>query len=834
MEPALMDARNPPLDFIRDLARDRQPPGHKPRVVSDSAITLGQSHAGSGNPPRYQRFLSVGSQPIFGTRDPETSLGNSTQADGTGTPIEGNETFEDYFGNLQGASGTASGLGYDGTQPIAYIQVNDPRRYSLRTPALHNGTAPTRNKAHCELNSVHPEHDQVPLDDRVIYNQPPIGNQAVSYESTQGLYPQYEAPMISPSNWNSDPIQYSTKPEITPEIMAVDHRSNNYPPSTAHCDTSTWAIPETRYSDAYTSDREQAGIRAFATKPQPSTSSAPIPSIMEPQAVNKGLNSVGPEYAPETPHGGSQSQVTVENSVIGNVLTPRFESLHIEGDLASRPIRHSTRSSSNQPPPNGPQPPYHPPHQDVHTWSHNLPTPVADNAFRSTPTVAVPAPRPYLNFGAFLTPDPPCQISNIDLAPRPGTSPPESVPNERLRLPPNVGRRRSEQTWRSCGYQIDRARIPSQTNQLPENHSYPSPSLTVQRQVRAQGRVRREVNGAMGTCEPIPSQTPDCRPLTNNNSQPPIQHSIYIQGGLDIRKPSQPPESTLRRKQRGQQYHVVQQNQPNPEQMRQHVSPQIQSTVTVYSSDKTSQALSSAPCTQPVSMTTGQPSSERETVTKKRYSNGNCEDASVTKKRKVVGKDPEMIGTNPDAGSTLPPSQCSQQNLLTAEHDCVYFDVNSWRGDDIANSGARQSSSAGTNAQTQVQASDDDRLVEPLLGVPTGDSSEKLSEHVSPPEPSQASYYDDGMAPPAGWLPVSQDDGTSGIEYMDWGPSVDMLLDQTAAFNIEVVGSRAPSMKQYITALNPLERPAPEAFFPLAPSNFEIDQLLADCYSLGA
>ena len=63
-----------------------------------------------------------------------------------------------------------------------------------------------------------------------------------------------------------------------------------------------------------------------------------------------------------------------------------------------------------------------------------------------------------------------------------------------------------------------------------------------------------------------------------------------------------------------------------------------------------------------------------------------------------------------------------------------------------------------------------------------------------------------------------------------------MLLDQALAFNLEVAGSRASATEQYVTTLNPLERPAPEAtvsIFPSTPSNFEIDRLLADCYNLG-
>ncbi|KAL5631836.1 hypothetical protein ACGC1H_000023 [Rhizoctonia solani] len=874
LEAIIPDVRNPlPPHSTEDLPYERisstQPPSQRPRVVSDSVVILGQSHnnftdtlQGLPHEPRHQRILSVGCQPYFGTQGFQTSSVNSTR-NATRTPAESIEKSKDHFGTFQDLSGTASGLGYDGTRPIAYIQVHDPQRYSLRTmdlvPDLHNTDSfqrQSRNKAYLKLkaDSIYVQ----PGGDQLIHNQQPtthgqVVNQPSAYELAPGLYAHSNA-MISSSSSGSEPSYPSTKPTTVLGNKAEDHDLNHSRPTT-HYNTSTQAAPETLYSRPHAPDRDGA---LSGNEYHPFTANIPIHSTihtqsMPPPMAPEGLSSAGLNYALEIPHNGLQSQIIAERSV-GNAPVPKANIAHSAGGLAPT-LRNTEGSSSSQRPDHcQPSASYDYPPHGVHARSDIPPGPVARSEFQLTTVVAVPAPRRSLNFGAFLTPDPPCQISNIDLPSRPNTSPPQrtSSPNGRLRLLPNAGRRQSEQTWRLYDALPDRVQLPQphplprDTNQPGESYSHALPSLAVsQTQTRGQDKIWPEVNCTVETYDPISVEVSGYPPLANNAGtyrtriQQPMASSV--QAGLCVFKSDQLQGHALAnppvvRNQVDEQHNTTHQNQANSnsDQMRRRARLQTPSTTPTAQSNpkqrlsQKSQPLDLGPSTQVVQSTTERQNSGRETATKRRCSRSSPENTGATKKRKVDGKTPEVIITKPD--TLIQPSTFQTQNLPTAQQHCVYFDVNTWRGDNTANQEVLQDLPVGNNVHAPPQSGAEE-FVKHSPGEPTGDSSGKPSEKASSLKPFPAFHSDGEMAPLASsesWLPVDQDDGTSDLQYMSWGPSFDMLLDQTLAFDI--------ATEQYVTALNLLERPpALEAtpVFSLAPSNFEIDRLLADCYNSG-
>ncbi|KDN42539.1 hypothetical protein RSAG8_06682, partial [Rhizoctonia solani AG-8 WAC10335] len=520
----------------------------------------------------------------------------------------------------------------------------------------------------------------------------------------------------------------SIKAEIGPGNKTKDRNLNNHRPTK----TSTQIDPETRDSNLQVPDRGRAGNGGLNDNDfDRYTGSAAIHSTMHTQSMppptrTQGFDSAGLDYALEMPHNGLQGQAMAESSV-GNAPAPKPNIvIHSEGDLASGPIIRRAGYSPHPGAPHNYQPPIshdyiYPPH-GVHTWSHNPLSPVVGSEFQPTSVVAVPAPRRSLNFGAFLTPDPPRQISNIDLPPRPGTSPPQrtSVPNGRPWLLPNTGRRRSEQTWQSHGSQFDRVQLPQlppalslypgNTDQIAENHSHAPPSLEVPRtQTQMQGNIRREANCAVETCELVTSQAPNYRPLANDTctSRPVIRQPAVtsVQEGLGVHEPGQlqghAPVNHHRQKQLGQQHHTVRQNQSNSDQIRHRASLQTQSaTPTIqsgYSKEQINQQpqpLNLKPSTRVVPPTSECHGSGREITAKRKYSHSNPENSSAVKKRKVGGKDPRVTSTEPDS-PLIPPSRCQQQNLSTAGQDCVYFDVNTWRGDNIVNQVIRHRLSVG-------------------------------------------------------------------------------------------------------------------------------------------
>ncbi|KEP46435.1 hypothetical protein V565_199100 [Rhizoctonia solani 123E] len=878
LEAIIPDTRNllPPY-FTKDLPHERtsstQPPSQKPRVVSDSAVILGQSHNNFANTlqdlphgPRHQRIMSVGCQPYFATQGFETSSGDSTHNATRTPPYESIEKSEDHFRTFRDLSGTASGLGYDGTRPIAYIQVNDPQRYSLRTtdpaPDLHNTALfqkQSRNKAHSKTNLIYVQ----PAGDRLICDQQPTThgqavNQPSAHESALDWHHHSNAQMIPSSNSGSEPRQFSsTKPMAVLANKAEDYELDHYQPTT-HYDTSTQTASETLYSKPHALDRDGD---LNGNIDDPCVASTPVHSTIHTQSISppivpEGLNSAGLNYALEIPHNGLQGQIIAEG-LVGNATAPKFNIVHSEGGLApilrdneafpfSQRLDHCQPSASYD----------YPPHSE-YTWSNIPSSPVAQSEFQSTTVVAVPAPRRSLNFGAFLTPDPPCQISNIDLPSRPNTSPPRrtSAPNGRLRLLPNTGRRRSEQTWQSYGSLSDRAQLPQllpppsidpvDTNQPGGSYSHAPPSLAIsQTQTRGRDHIRPEVNYAvesLETCGLISVEIPGCPPLANNDLtvRPLIQRptassvreelSVFNSGQLQGHALANSP---VVRNQLSEQHDT---EQSNSDQMRQRAPLQTQSVVCTTQSkspkqrlSQKSQSLDPGPPTQVIPSTTERHGSERKTATKRRYSHSNPENTSAAKKRKPDGKIPEVIITKPD--TLIQPSTCQNQNLPTTQQDCVYFDVNTWRGDNIANQGVLQDLSVGSNAHAPPQSGSEES-VQHSPGQPTGDRSGKPSEKASSSKLFQASHNDGEVASLASsesWLPVDQDDGTNDLQYMSWGPSVDMLLDQTLAFDI--------ATEQYVTALNLLERPLAletTPVFPLAPSNFEVDRLLVDCYNSG-
>ncbi|CUA70532.1 hypothetical protein RSOLAG22IIIB_08947 [Rhizoctonia solani] len=522
--------------------------------------------------------------------------------------------------------------------------------------------------------------------------------------------------------------------------------------------------------------------------------------------LTQGPDLVGPDYALEIPRNSLQDQAIAENLVFRDTLLPKFDTVHASTPCNSDP-------SFRQGPFNYPSSvPYeHSPH-GVHTWSQTSPSPVARNEFQSTPILVVPAPQRSLNYGAFLTPDPPCQISNIDLPPRPGTSPlrQTSALNGKLRLLPNIGRRRSEQTWQSYGSQSDSVWLPElppppeDIGQFGGNNYAPS-SLAVSVETHALGPPTDNVRTHQFLIQqPVVSSTRE-RP-----SAP---------------KPGPAQDHETAKSTVCQNRSSKERRQSNPKQMHQRaILPSTQSGNTQERTNQKFWPPKIEPSTPVVSSATEEHSSWRTTTAKRIYSHSNPENTVPAKKRKVVGEISEVTSTEPES-TPVTHSQSQEQNASKPGQDCVYFDVNTWRGDNIASQDVPQSLSVRSSAQTQLQ-SGDGRSTERSLGKSTEGSSGKSGENVSPSQPSQLSYGD-GEVPPGGsenWLPVGQGDGGS-LQYMNWGPSVNMLLDQTLAFNLEVSGALDPAPEQDLTALIPV--------YPLEPNNFEIEGL-ADYYNMGA
>ncbi|CAE6526267.1 unnamed protein product [Rhizoctonia solani] len=861
-------------------AHDRIPttqrPSHKPRVVSDSAIishqpynpSLGSQESRHGT--RYQRNLSVGSQPHGSTWIPDTGFGNLAPENSMGNSLNEGETFEDYFS----PSNTAPELGYDGTQPIACILVNNPQHYLPRSvprlPDPHShGASFSQGQSEIETRSnvgwpwtdSQPSNEPLPAEEGACRQQlastPHDRNrgQPLSHTPAPGPYSHMDVQMTHLPNSGSEYHQsLSTQSEMASHDKAGEQYSNNYHLTKMDYSLSKQVDSKRQDPDSQAPNRGRNGSRVLqAYEIAPYTTNVPAQSTMQPQSVPTHMMAQtsdlsGPDYAPGVQH-TLQGQELTENPT-NDIPVLTLDTAAHERDLAP-PGHLALQNLGHQSLPNYCQPSAssHPPQFATPTWSLNPLIPVAGADFLSVPVVAVPAPRRSLNFGAFLTPDPPYQISNLDLPPRPGTSPPQriSVPNGRSRLLPNTGRRQSEQTWQSYYSQPDHTQLPpppsdhiEDTNHL-ENYTH-IPAVS-RRQTWVQGQAQFVDNRAPVNYGPVPAQAPNGRALTNNEGQ-------------GVWKPKQLQHSTsaaptLYREHLGQQRRTTQQNQSDAGQTPQKPSLQTQRELTTQSRDgqertnQQPQALNSKASTQATPLVAERHSSERQVATKRGHGQGNPDNTAMPKKRKVVAKGPEATNPNTQLDPLVPPSQFQQQNSSMIGSDCVYFDANTWRGDDIANRGVRENDQAGSNTQNQPQGGHSGFVVPPPRES-TGATSSKSSEDVpSSSEPPQAFYYGGGTEPPTGlesWLSgpnyVGQGEGASSLQYMNWDPSVDIVFDQIPGFESEVtIESRI--QEQYATALNQLERPAPEVLAPIvpwvsgAPNNGEIDKFQADCYNWG-
>ncbi|CEL54079.1 hypothetical protein RSOLAG1IB_06789 [Rhizoctonia solani AG-1 IB] len=180
---------------------------------------------------RDRRVLSV-SRPLITTQDPHLEGNNSVSGaleypNGIGS---GSSEISDMSSELILGSGTTSGLGYDGTQPIAYIIVPDPQLY---LPRLAND-APAPHRQELSVSKGHPNtetSDQTHSrrDDKALPLGKTVHNPGVTPHTTQieshapnsGLYHHSDAQLMS-SKANLDDRQ------IVPN-KSQDHPSNPGP-----------------------------------------------------------------------------------------------------------------------------------------------------------------------------------------------------------------------------------------------------------------------------------------------------------------------------------------------------------------------------------------------------------------------------------------------------------------------------------------------------------------------------------------------------------------------------------------------------------------------------
>jgi hypothetical protein len=136
---------------------------------------------------RDHRVLSV-SRPLITTQDPHLDGNNSVSGalehlNGIGS---GSSEISDMSSELILGSGTTSGLGYDGTQPIAYIIVPDPQLY---LPRLAND-APAPHRQEISVSKGHPNtetSDQTHSrrDDKALPLGKTVHNPGVTPHTTQ-------------------------------------------------------------------------------------------------------------------------------------------------------------------------------------------------------------------------------------------------------------------------------------------------------------------------------------------------------------------------------------------------------------------------------------------------------------------------------------------------------------------------------------------------------------------------------------------------------------------------------------------------------------------------
>ncbi|CAE6422726.1 unnamed protein product [Rhizoctonia solani] len=872
----------PSSNFTQVLPHDRlpttRPSSQKPRIVSDSALVLGQSHENydstSQDLPhgqRYQRTLSLGCQPFSNHQGLEPDLMKSA-LEVPSITVEASP---------EDVAGTSSGLGYDGTKPIAYVQVNDPQQYLSRS--TYDVPGPQRHSTSSQgqsPNQVHPHIDwagsqtdgQPLLTDEHVYNQHlalhgQIPNQHPVHASAPDLYSYPNSQIASSSK--PDPEYRQDPPNKSDGALQAKNKLkgpglNKHRSTKAYRNSSTQTDPKKQVHESQPPSRSKSASKIFSAQEVVVHGSClPVDPVVHTQSMAAPSTSeLSSATAQKLPPDCLQAQQLAQNA-LDCTSTPNFNTVNYsERDPVPYPSPHNPEQPSfNQSILNHWQSSAssnHPSHLDTHTQSRNPPILIAGNEFQPMSVVAVPVPRRSFNFGAFLTPGPPCQTPNIDLPRRPGTSPPQrlSAPSGRCNLIPNTTRRQSEQTWKLYGSQFDRVQLPpvpscnprSRSNIREKDPHAPPISIVPRTRTWVQAQDPCEDNCVIATYGPVSTQATDNRPFLIDSypSQSSVQQPTASSDreGLHVRKPGQSHSSArssmLRQKQSDQQSHV-RQNKSNPDQV--HLKPNIQTqsaASTTHREDikeqinQQPQALSSEGPARTTLSTAGVESFRRKSPTKRRHSHSNPGDTDGAKRRKVADNDPEVINTQ--TNTLVPFNQYQQQNLPISDHGCVYFDVNTWRGGDAIEQAVQQSNLVGSNFPTQSQ-DEARRFTVPSQGEPIGAASEETSENLASLEIPQACYYDSGMNRPEGWPPAfqHQDEQTGNFQYLNWNPS-SMSLDQASAFNIEVAAEfRGP--EQYVTTFDNPERPAPEASTqPLDPKNFEIEQFLANCpkWSMGA
>ncbi|KAJ1305706.1 hypothetical protein OPQ81_010441 [Rhizoctonia solani] len=881
-----------PPDFTQVLTDDHIPAAlpaqHRPRILSDSSIIIGKSHNNLGynsqellHGPKRQRTLSVGCDPYSSTQDLDTGLGESIPpAPGTPTVISFGDggMLEDFLGPFRDPFDTASEPKYDGTRPIGCIQVNNPRCYlpppehtsdksDLDNRSSSSSYGHSTSKSHSDAGWTYCQSDgQVSYADEAAHGQQPTLRDQTKQPTPHAHIPrphsQSNPQMISQSNPSLEYYQFPpTKAATGGRVEDHHHLGKTY------CDMSTQTDPKKQDSGTQDLDGSRVGNIFSANEVGPYAGNASVhppthTEWMHIPMTTQVPESLDPKHAPGMPNGlhGSLSADNPAGAMSAPTLDINIQSAEGQPPLS---ILHNPGSTSftqsltphHQPFPSDNFPNYY----ESCTWSDNQLIPVASSEIQRT--VAVPEPRRSLNFSAFLTPDPPRQHSNIDLPPRPDTSPPQqtSALDGGSRLLPNIaaGRRQSEQAWQSYSSQFDwvqppgAPRYPENLNYLEGNYAYPPQAPEVpQTQPWVHGESQSEGGFASANYGQAPVRNPKDRPLTTAacTSQLPFKErpATGLQGGLGNRKPGKPQRrtianSTLRPK-AGKQQHTVQQNQLDSQSdlmlkrpiTREPVSPTVRSKYTQDWIAQQPHIPSSKPLTQTAPFTIQQHRFKGEPATNRKHGDSKPDDISVAKKRKVAVKDPEVTNTKPDARR--------QHNLSTVEDDCGHFDANTWRSYDIPNQDVRQSIPTGSNTQAQPQVEDKEFTVL-SLGESTVVASGNSTENMPSSEPPQGSYYDVGTLPsaaaegcPSELQRVTEGEDPYHIDFMNWDPSVDVLLNQTTGFNSEAITeSGAPG--QYADVLNSLKDQAPEpsasAFswdsgVPNHPLN---DQFLADCYN---
>ncbi|CAE6390491.1 unnamed protein product [Rhizoctonia solani] len=865
--PCATPSLNPSTNFTQD--HDRTPPtrqldtSFKPRIPSTPSVSI-EHHYGnyeltprdSIGEQRGHRTLSLEYHPLFTTQAQHldddnlasAGLGSTTEAaPGSGEKI--NNLLETFLN----APSTASGLGYDGTKPIAYIEIPNPQFY-LPSPA---NDAPDPQSQDITISKGIPKSS--------------TSEQVRSQNGVQELLPDKTIYTMSSNSRSNEEQSSPTKPQ---------NHASNYPRlAKTYCSISAQADLGQVLSEGGSTNQVERTDKIIPYNDDAIAHSTGGAQFLSDSMVVQVFDSADPDYILRTSNmqqNDLQGQVVPENSAAHThaptqtlnqwsgtnqiLTTPQvYCPTNAVMSVAECPEYFATPHSPRCPTPNQshpthcqPSPPRNSPlHYATHVRPQNSPMLVTTTEFQSTSVLNnflnAPAPQRYFAPGASLTPDPPQQSPNIDLPRRPRTSSP-AAPNERPRFlsatMPNTGRRVSDQSWQLYRTRCDRIQLPSlppgctmNTNHVGDNYSLvPQNSRSLPHRAPTRGQAQRGGN-FISNYGPAPEVDVSNHGSLTNNAR------VIGAGEAQNHKSASP---ALRRRQPGQQHQAIaiSQSQLGPGLNRNHEGlrtqsepepPTIQSKNAQGQVNQQIQVPNHQSSTRVLPSATEQNGSGTKTAPKRRRSRSSADGTEVVKKQKVTVENPEAARKQSDALTM--PSQGQQQGLSIARQDCVYFDVNSWRSSDtnITNQLVPQSISSGANPSSQLQ-DDHDRDKALSLAAQTENSSETA---MGSSEPSQEFCYDGGVVPAAmveGWWSELQCMGerAGGFDHMGWDLSAsNSPLDQQSAFTTGVYsGSRA--LDQCATILDPLERPAPEAAFPSfggLPNDLCINHLPQDYYS---